>query len=112
MDKITLEIIGSRLKEVRENLQMNQKQVADAIGKKQGIISALEQGKNGGLETLFALLNLYKKDIHIADLWQNDFDFYYSNQKQKNINFEKDIKQQKKQMMTNKIMEVIDTYMD
>ncbi len=111
MEKITLEIIGKRLKEVRENLQLNQKEVADKIGKKQGIISALEQGKNGGLETLLALLNLYKDDIHIADIWEEDFDFYYSNQKQKNINFEKDIKEQKKQIMTEKIIEVIDTYM-
>lgn len=110
MENYSLEILGKRLKEVREALQLKQSEVANSINKKQATISAIESGKNGGIDTLFSIFNLYKDHVYIPDLFGETFDFYYSNQKQKDINIEKDLNQEKKKLIIQKLTEVVETY--
>ena len=110
MDEITLKLVGTRLKEIRENLGLSQTDVAKKINKGQGIVSALENGNNGGIDTFFLLINLYKDSVYIPDLFKDNFDFYYSNQKQKDINIHQDLKEQKKNMMKEKVIEIIDQF--
>ena len=53
MYNITLPILGTRLKQIREHIGYSQAQLAEQLNCKQNAISNLELGKGGSLKLLF-----------------------------------------------------------
>ena len=63
MYNITLPILGTRLKQIREHIGYSQAQLAEQLNCKQNAISNLELGKGGSLKLLFQVLNFYSNYV-------------------------------------------------
>lgn len=73
MYNITLPILGTRLKQIREHIGYSQAQLAEQLNCKQNAISNLEQGKGGSLKLLFQVLNFYSNYVFIDLIFSEKF---------------------------------------
>ena len=73
MYNITLPILGTRLKQIREHIGYSQAQLAEQLNCKQNAISNLELGKGGSLKLLFQVLNFYSKYVFIDLIFSEKF---------------------------------------
>lgn len=73
MYNITLPILGSRLKQIREHIGYSQAQLAEQLNCKQNAISNLELGKGGSLKLLFQVLNFYSNYVFIDLIFSEKF---------------------------------------
>ena len=73
MYNITLPILGTRLKQIRENIGYYQAQLAEQLNCKQKAISNLELGKGGSLKLLFQVLNFYSNYVFIDLIFSEKF---------------------------------------
>lgn len=81
MYNITLPVLGTRLKQIREHIEYSQAQLAEKLNCKQNAISNLELGKGGSLKLLFQILNFYSNYVYI-DLIFNEKFYLISNKDQ------------------------------
>lgn len=73
MYNITLPILGTRLKQIREHIGYSQTQLAEQLNCKQNAISNLELGKGGSLKLLFQVLNFYSNYVFIDLIFSEKF---------------------------------------
>ena len=73
MYNITLPILGTRLKQIREHIGYSQAQLAEQLNCKQNAISNLELGKGGSLKLLFQVLNCYSNYVFIDLIFSEKF---------------------------------------
>ena len=73
MYNITLPILGTRLKQIREHKGYSQAQLAEQLNCKQNAISNLELGKGGSLKLLFQVLNFYSNYVFIDLIFSEKF---------------------------------------
>ena len=73
MYNITLPILGTRLKQIREHIGYSQAQLAEQLNFKQNAISNLELGKGGSLKLLFQVLNFYSNYVFIDLIFSEKF---------------------------------------
>ena len=73
MYNITLPILGTRLKRIREHIGYSQAQLAEQLNCKQNAISNLELGKGGSLKLLFRVLNFYSNYVFIDLIFSEKF---------------------------------------
>lgn len=73
MYNITLPILGTRLKQIREHIGYSQAQLAEQLNCKQNAISNLELGKGGSLKLLFQVLNFYSNYFFIDLIFSEKF---------------------------------------
>ena len=73
MYNITLPILGTRLKQIREHIGYSQAQLAEQLYCKQNAISNLELGKGGSLKLLFQVLNFYSNYVFIDLIFSEKF---------------------------------------
>lgn len=73
MYNITLPILGTRLKQIREHIGYSQAQLAEQLNCKQNAISNLELGKGGSLKLLFQVLNFYSNYVFIDLIFNEKF---------------------------------------
>ena len=73
MHNITLPILGTRLKQIREHIGYSQAQLAEQLNCKQNAISNLELGKGGSLKLLFQVLNFYSNYVFIDLIFSEKF---------------------------------------
>lgn len=73
MYNITLPILGTRLKQIREHIGYSQAQLAEQLNCKQNAISNLELGKGGSLILLFQVLNFYSNYVFIDLIFSEKF---------------------------------------
>ena len=73
MYNITLPILGTRLKQIREHIGYSQAQLAEQLNCKQNAISNLELGKGGSLKLLFQVLNFYSNYVFIDLMFSEKF---------------------------------------
>lgn len=73
MYNITLPILGTRLKQIREHIGYSQAQLAEQLNCKQNAISNLELGKGGSLKLLFQVLNFYSNYVFIDLIFSGKF---------------------------------------
>lgn len=73
MYNITLPILGTRLKQIREHIGYAQAQLAEQLNCKQNAISNLELGKGGSLKLLFQVLNFYSNYVFIDLIFSEKF---------------------------------------
>lgn len=73
MSNITLPILGTRLKQIREHIGYSQAQLAEQLNCKQNAISNLELGKGGSLKLLFQVLNFYSNYVFIDLIFSEKF---------------------------------------
>lgn len=73
MYNITLPILGTRLKQIREHIGYSQAQLAEQLNCKQNAISNLELGKGGSLKLLFQVLNFYSNYVFINLIFSEKF---------------------------------------
>lgn len=73
MYNITLPILGTRLKQIREHIGYSQAQLAEQLNYKQNAISNLELGKGGSLKLLFQVLNFYSNYVFIDLIFSEKF---------------------------------------
>ena len=73
MYNITLPILGTRLKQIREHIGYSQAQLAEQLNCKQNAISNLELGKGGSLKHLFQVLNFYSNYVFIDLIFSEKF---------------------------------------
>ena len=73
MYNITLPILGTRLKQIREQIGYSQAQLAEQLNCKQNAISNLELGKGGSLKLLFQVLNFYSNYVFIDLIFSEKF---------------------------------------
>ena len=73
MYNITLPILGTRLKQIREHIGYSQAQLAEQLNCKQNAISNLELGKGGSLKPLFPVLNFYSNYVFIDLIFSEKF---------------------------------------
>lgn len=73
MYNITLPILGTRLKQIREHIGYSQAQLAEQLNCKQNAISNLELGKGGSLKLLFHVLNFYSNYVFIDLIFSEKF---------------------------------------
>lgn len=73
MYNITLPILGTRLKQIREHIGYSQAQLAEQLNCKQNAISNLELGKGGSLKLLFQVLNFYSFNVFIDLIFSEKF---------------------------------------
>lgn len=73
MYNITLPILGTRLKQIREHIRYSQAQLAEQLNCKQNAISNLELGKGGSLKLLFQVLNFYSNYVFIDLIFSEKF---------------------------------------
>ena len=73
MYNITLPILGTRLKQIREHIGYSQAQLAEQLNCKQNAISNLELGKGGSLKLLFQVLNFYSNYVFIDLIFSAKF---------------------------------------
>lgn len=81
MYNITLPILGTRLKQIREHIGYSQAQLAEQLNCKQNAISNLELGKGGSLKLLFQVLNFYSNYVFIDLIFSEKF-YLISNTKE------------------------------
>lgn len=73
MYNITLPILGTRLKQIREHIGYSQARLAEQLNCKQNAISNLELGKGGSLKLLFQVLNFYSNYVFIDLIFSEKF---------------------------------------
>ena len=73
MYNITLPILGTRLKQIREQIGYYKAQLAEQLNCKQNAISNLELGKGGSLKLLFQVLNFYSNYVFIDLIFSEKF---------------------------------------
>ena len=73
MYNITLPILGTRLKQIREHIGYSQAQLAEQLNCKQNAISNLELGQGGSLKLLFQVLNFYSNYVFIDLIFSEKF---------------------------------------
>ena len=73
MYNITLPILGTRLKQIREQIGYSQAQLAEQLNCKQNAISNLELGKGGSPKLLFQVLNFYSNYVFIDLIFSEKF---------------------------------------
>lgn len=73
MYNITLPILGTRLKQIREHIGYSQAQLAEQLNCKQNAISNLELGKGSSLKLLFQVLNFYSNYVFIDLIFSEKF---------------------------------------
>ena len=74
MYNITLPILGTRLKQIREHIGYSQAQLAEQLNCKQNAISNLELGKGGQPKNfLFQVLNFYSNYVFIDLIFSEKF---------------------------------------
>ena len=73
MYNITLPILGTMLKQIREHIGYSQAQLAEQLNCKQNAISNLELGKGGSLKLLFQVLNFYSNYVFIDLIFSEKF---------------------------------------
>ena len=73
MYNITLPILGTRLKQIREHIGYSQAQLAEQLNCKRNAISNLELGKGGSLKLLFQVLNFYSNYVFIDLIFSEKF---------------------------------------
>ena len=73
MYNITLPILGTRLKQIREHIGYSQAQLAEQLNCKQNATSNLELGKGGSLKLLFQVLNFYSNYVFIDLIFSEKF---------------------------------------
>lgn len=73
MYNITLPVLGTRLKQIREYVGYSQAQLAEQLNCKQNAISNLELGKGGSLKLLFQVLNFYSNYVFIDLIFSEKF---------------------------------------
>ena len=73
MYNITLPVLGTRLKQIREHVGYSQAQLAEQLNCKQNAISNLELGKGGSLKLLFQVLNFYSNYVFIGLIFSEKF---------------------------------------
>ena len=73
MYNITLPILGTRLKQIREHIGYSQAQLAEQLNCKQNAVSNLELGKGGSLKLLFQVLNFYSNYVFIDLIFSEKF---------------------------------------
>ena len=73
MYNITLPILGTRLKQIREHIGYSQAQLAEQLNCKHTAISNLELGKGGSLKLLFQVLNFYSNYVFIDLIFSEKF---------------------------------------
>ena len=73
MYNITLPILGTRLKQIREHIGYSQAQLGEQLNCKQNAISNLELGKGGSLKLLFQVLNFYSNYVFIDLIFSEKF---------------------------------------
>ena len=73
MYNITLPILGTRLKQIREHIGYSQAQLAEQLNCKQNAISNLELGKGGSLKLLFQVPNFYSNYVFIDLIFSEKF---------------------------------------
>lgn len=73
MYNITLPILGTRLKQIREHIGYSQAQLAEQLNCKQNAISNLELGKGGSLKLLFHIMNFYSNYFFIDLIFSEKF---------------------------------------
>ena len=73
MYNITLPILGTRLKQIREHIGYSQAQLAEQLNCKQNAISNLELGKGGSLKLLFQVVNFYSNYVCIELIFSEKF---------------------------------------
>ena len=73
MYNITLPILGTRLKQIREHIGYSQAQLAEQLNCNQNAISNLELGKGGSLKLLFQVLNFYSNYVFIDLIFSEKF---------------------------------------
>lgn len=73
MYNITLPILGTRLKQIREHIGYSQAQLAEQLNCKQNAISNLELGKGGSLKLLFQVLNFLSNYVFIDLIFSEKF---------------------------------------
>ena len=73
MYNITLPILGTRLKQIREHIGYSQAQLAEQLNCKQNAISNLELGIGGSLKLLFQVLNFYSNYVFIDLIFSEKF---------------------------------------
>ena len=73
MYNITLPILGTRLKQIREHIGYSQAQLAEQLNCKQNAISNLELGKGGSLKLLFQVLNFFSNYVFIDLIFSEKF---------------------------------------
>ena len=73
MYNITLPILGTRLKQIREHIGYSQAQLAEQLICKQNALSNLELGKGGSLKLLFQVLNFYSNYVFIDLIFSEKF---------------------------------------
>lgn len=73
MYNITLPVLGTRLKQIREHVGYSQAQLAEQLNCKQNAISNLELGKGGSLKLLLQVLNFYSNYVFIDLIFSEKF---------------------------------------
>lgn len=73
MYNITLPVLGTRLKQIREHIGYSQAQLAEELNCKQNAISNLELGKGGSQKLLFQVLNFYSNYVFIDLIFSEKF---------------------------------------
>ena len=73
MYNITLPILGTRLKQIREHIGYSQAQLAEQLNCKQNAISNLELGNGASLKLLFQVLNFYSNYVFIDLIFSEKF---------------------------------------
>lgn len=85
-----LQVLGFRLKQVREYLNLTQTELSDEIGCLQNAVSNLEKGKGGSITLLINLLYYYSKYVYIDTIFSNKFYIVSNNEveegKKSNLN--------------------------
>lgn len=73
MYNITFVILGNRLKQIREQLDLSQGNLAQIVDCKQNAISNLERGKGGSITLLINVLNHFSKYVYIDLIFSEKF---------------------------------------
>ena len=68
-----LEVLGTRLKQIRQYLNLTQKELSIELSCLQGSISNLENGKGGSISFLIKVLQYYSKYVYIDSIFSQKF---------------------------------------
>ncbi|MBT28367.1 MAG: hypothetical protein CMO01_01810 [Thalassobius sp.] len=74
MINITLAILGQRLRQLREHLELKQSDVAKNAGMNQNIVSRIENGKGGNIDQLLALVNYFNRFFYLDTFFSSHFE--------------------------------------
>ncbi len=73
MYKISLEVLGERLKHIRGHLGFSQIELAQKLNTTQSALSKIENGLGGSLLLLTTMLNFYSQHIYLNSLFSETF---------------------------------------